>query len=199
MIYIAHRRNSVKELIDTPIEYGVEIDIRSYGEDLILHHEPFTKGEKLTNWIEYYNHRYLILNVKEDGLEDEIMKLMEKNSIQNFFFLDQPFPTLVKYLNKGNSRSAIRLSEYEPPQMSYQFSKKIDWIWADCFNNYFLNEEISNNLQKMEFKVCLVSPELQGRMQEKEIQDAYDFIKTNNIAIDAICTKRIDLWKKLID
>ena len=83
--------------------------------------------------------------------------------------------------------------------MSYQFSKKIDWIWADCFNNYFLNEEISNNLQKMEFKVCLVSPELQGRMQEKEIQDAYDFIKTNNIAIDAICTKRIDLWKKLID
>ena len=90
----------------------------------------------------------------------------------NFFFLDQPFPTLVKYLNKGNSRSAIRLSEYEPPQMSYQFSKKIDWIWADCFNNYFLNEEISNNLQKMEFKVCLVSPELQGRMQEKENLEA---------------------------
>jgi hypothetical protein len=59
--------------------------------------------------------------------------------------------------------------------------------------------EISDNLQGMGFKVCLVSPELQGRMGEEDIQKAYDFIETNNIVIDGICTKRIDLWERLVD
>jgi hypothetical protein len=199
MIYIAHRRNSIQELENTSREYGVEIDIRSFGEDLILHHEPFVEGEKFKNWIKNYNHRILILNVKEDGLEKKIMALMKEYSVKDFFFLDQAFPTLVQHLNKGNSRSAIRLSEYESPQMSYQFSGKANWVWADCFNRYTLNKEISDNLQGMGFKVCLVSPELQGRTGEEDIQKAYDFIETNNIVIDGICTKRIDLWERLID
>ena len=32
MIFIAHRRNTLEELNTTPVEYGIEVDIRSRGE-----------------------------------------------------------------------------------------------------------------------------------------------------------------------
>ena len=199
MIRILHRVNSIKMLKDTSTDFGIEVDIRSNNDKLILHHDPFKNGELFENWLKHFQHRTLILNVKEEGLEGRLISIMNTHNIQDFFFLDQAFPTLVQHLNKGNSRSAIRLSEYESPQMSYQFSGKANWVWADCFNRYTLNKEISDNLQGMGFKVCLVSPELQGRMGEEDIQKAYDFIETNNIVIDGICTKRIDLWERLID
>ena len=36
MLIIKHRVNSIKQLLDTPENLGVEVDIRSYKEDLIL-------------------------------------------------------------------------------------------------------------------------------------------------------------------
>ena len=33
MIFIAHRRNTLEELNTTPVEYGIEVDIRSRGEN----------------------------------------------------------------------------------------------------------------------------------------------------------------------
>ena len=44
MLYIAHRINEINQLKQTPSEMGVEIDIRSNGQDLILQHDPFTAG-----------------------------------------------------------------------------------------------------------------------------------------------------------
>ncbi len=45
MNFICHRRNTVSELQTTPIEYGVEVDIRSSNGQLITHHDPFANGE----------------------------------------------------------------------------------------------------------------------------------------------------------
>ena len=73
MILISHRRNLIKELKSTPREYGVEIDIRTRGNDLILHHDPYEHGVLLKEWLKFYNHSFLILNVKEDGLEEELL------------------------------------------------------------------------------------------------------------------------------
>ena len=62
MLRILHRVNSKKELLNTPREFGVEIDIRSNKENLYLHHDPFMNGEDLKGWLEGYNHSGLILN-----------------------------------------------------------------------------------------------------------------------------------------
>ena len=42
---ILHRINTIDLLEKTPSNFGVEIDIRSNGKSLILHHEPFEQGE----------------------------------------------------------------------------------------------------------------------------------------------------------
>ena len=100
MRYIAHRRNTIEELQSTPTEYGVEVDIRSMKGELIIHHDPYTAGELFTKWIEYYQHKTLILNVKEEGLEARLIELMRSKGIADYFFLENEAysPTFVAFL-----------------------------------------------------------------------------------------------------
>ena len=65
MILIRHRRNTRAELEATPRELGIEVDIRSQGDDLVIHHDPFVVGERFEDWLQAYAHATLILNVKE--------------------------------------------------------------------------------------------------------------------------------------
>ena len=67
-----------------------EIDIRSYGNDLILQHDPFVKGELFNEWIKFFKHKFLILNVKEEGLES-LIKKMNDLKIKNYFFWTKVF------------------------------------------------------------------------------------------------------------
>jgi hypothetical protein len=41
MHYIAHRVNTIKELLKTPVEYGVEIDLRDYEDQTHSAARPF--------------------------------------------------------------------------------------------------------------------------------------------------------------
>ena len=51
MQIIAHRINTKKLLEATSINFGVEVDIRSDGKNLIIHHDPMTQGEYFKDWI----------------------------------------------------------------------------------------------------------------------------------------------------
>ena len=61
MQIIHHRRNSINLLNSTLNKYGVEVDIRSLGKDLIIQHNPFLKGEKFSEWLKFYQHKFLII------------------------------------------------------------------------------------------------------------------------------------------
>ena len=63
MKLISHRVNTLSQLKKTNTKYGVEVDIRSRDTELIVHHDPFLRGEKFSNWIKEYRHGTLILNV----------------------------------------------------------------------------------------------------------------------------------------
>ena len=52
MRIIAHRRNTVEQLRATPSEYGVELDLRSWNDELVIHHDPFVRGESFERWLE---------------------------------------------------------------------------------------------------------------------------------------------------
>tara|TARA_X000000368_G_C22983060_1_gene690808 strand:+ start:307 stop:906 length:600 start_codon:yes stop_codon:yes gene_type:complete len=199
MILISHRRNLIEELKNTPKKYGVEIDIRTRGKDLIINHDPYKKGVLLKEWLEFYDHSLLILNVKEDGLEEELLDLLNKKKIKNYFFLDQAMPSLIKYALLGERKCAIRISEFESLETVNNFAGKLDWVWMDCFTKFIITKDMEERLHESNFKICLVSPELQGRNAEKEIPSTLSFLKQNKIEIDAVCTKKPDLWRELIE
>ena len=193
---IRHRINSSKELSSVPSNHGVEIDLRLFEGEIILAHDPFTPGEKLTEWLKNFHHGTLILNVKEDGLESFVVKMLQDKEVDDFFFLDQPFPTLRKSA-LANLPVALRLSENENPIEINDL--KIKWIWLDSFSGdwSFLRKH-AEWLKKGEFKLCLVSPELQGRSPDEESFVVLDICEKTNLRIDAVCTKYSEIWEKLL-
>jgi hypothetical protein len=197
MNIICHRRNTLAELQGTAYKYGVEVDIRSEGSRLIMHHDPFVEGELFENWLAEYQHGTLILNIKEEGLEGRLISLMQAHGIEDYFFLDQSFPFLVKWAKAGEHRCAIRVSEFEAIETALTLAGKVDWVWVDCFNYFPLSHEDAQRLKNAGFKLCLVSPELQGRDAEIEIPQLIQLLGERDIQADAVCTKRPDLWEHL--
>ena len=196
MIKILHRVNTKKELLETNKAYGVEVDIRSHKEKLIIHHDPFCGGENFLDWILAYDHQVLILNVKEDGLEDRLISIMIKQKIENYFFLDQSFPSLLKTINNGESRVAIRISEFESMETAMNLQGKVDWLWIDCFSKFPLTKVQLDILRNQgRFKLCFVSPELQGRKDKNSIISLRKKIESFGIKGDAVCTKYPEIWE----
>lgn len=198
MEIIMHRRNTLADLKTTPANYGVELDIRSFGSRLVIHHDPFVDGEDFQEWISAYNHGTLILNVKEEGLESRLIDLMKQHGVSSYFFLDQSFPFLVKSARLGETRCAVRVSEYESIDTAMALAGKVDWIWVDCFTKFPLIGKDADRLKAAGFRLCLVSPELQGRDAVVEIPQLAKLLREEHIRPDAVCTKRPDIWEKMV-
>lgn len=197
MKLIAHRRNTLAELAATPHHYGVEVDIRSHGDRLIIHHDPFVEGNALDEWVAAYRHGTLILNVKEEGLEARLIEIMRAHGIDDFFFLDQSFPFLVKWARAGERRCAVRVSEFESIDTAMTLAGKVDWVWVDRFTRFPLSDADAGSLQDAGFKLCLVSPELQGRDPMTEIPRLRQLLAEQGIKADAVCTKQPALWEQV--
>ena len=52
------------------------------------------------DFIEEYNHQLLVVNVKEAGIEKNVLDMLKYKNIDNFFLLDIEFPFLLQILVK---------------------------------------------------------------------------------------------------
>jgi hypothetical protein len=90
----------------------------------------------------------------------------------------------------GVDNLAVRFSEREPIEYALAFAGAAGWVWVDCFTRLPLDAHNHARL-KAHFKICLVSPELQGhdtsRIEEFKIQ-------LRGLQIDAVCTKVPERW-----
>lgn len=193
---IAHRRNTTSELQATPPQYGIELDLRSFGPDIIIHHDPYVQGERFEDWLAHYRHGTLILNVKEEGLEERLIGMMQARGITDYFFLDQSFPFLIRWSKRGEHRCAVRVSEFEAIDTAMTLAGQVDWVWVDCFTRFPIDGAQARALQAAGFKLCLVSPELQGRPADTEIPALAVLLREQGIVPEAVCTKRPDLWEQ---
>ena len=193
MEIIIHRVNEIKDLIKLPSNYGVEIDIRSFGSKLVLNHEPFKTGCDFINYVENYKHGTMALNIKESGIEDEVLKIIKLKSIKSYFLLDVEMPYLYFSSKRGNRNIAIRFSEYENIKNVEYFKELVDWIWIDTVNNLPINLEILPTISK--FKSCIVCPERWGRKNDIKIYK--NNFKKLNFKPDAVMTSLecVNLWK----
>ena len=113
MHFIVHRVNTIKDLLNTPNKYGVEIDLRDYQDKIILQHDPFKDGECFEEYLKNYNHGTMILNIKSEGIEHAVLKLIKKYNIRDYFFLDCSFPMINLLISSGEKNIALRFSEFE--------------------------------------------------------------------------------------
>ncbi len=194
MRIVRHRRNTAQELQETSAALGVEVDIRSDGGELVVHHDPFARGERFEDWLRHYRHGLLILNVKEEGLEERLEALMAEHGIDEWFFLDQSFPFLMRTVQRGEARCAVRVSEFESVDTALSLAGMARWVWVDCFTKFPLETASAARLRAAGFSLCLVSPELQGRDPVSEVPEMRELLKAREIVVDAVCTKVPELW-----
>lgn len=192
MEFIAHRINTVEELKTLPREYGVELDLRDdLNGNIYIQHNPFEKGENFEEYLKEYHHGTMILNVKSERIEHKILELISKYDVKSYFFLDSSFPMIYLLSSQGEKNIALRVSEFEGLDTATNMAGRVDWIWVDCFTKIPINKEQFNYLKSLGYKLCLVSPELQGRPED--IDKYKELIDSQGLSFDAICTKNYNI------
>jgi hypothetical protein len=167
MEVIIHRVNTVKKLMTIPKIFGTEIDIRTEGSKIILNHDPYKKGENFDNFLSKYDHGTLILNIKEDGIEDEVLTKIKNVKIKSFFLLDVEFPYIYKSLKNKQKNISIRFSEKETIETAKLMVNKFKWLWIDTVTKLPITQNNINIISK--YKSCLVCPERWGRANQIEL------------------------------
>ena len=205
MIIVNHRINTIEKLKVCKKNLGCEIDIRNHGKNLILNHDAFDEnGDNFEKWLDYYQHKFLIINVKEEGLESKIFNILRKKNITKYFILDETMPFILKYANMGHSDFALRISEIENYLTAIKIKnflknkKKIKWIWLDTFSTLPISKGIFNTLKKNKYKICLVSPELHFLNDRKKwtklIDNFQKKLVKDKLKPDMVCTNNPNKW-----
>ncbi len=164
MELVAHRLNRRAQLEQLPPHYGAEIDLRAEGGELILNHDPFRGGELFSQWLEGYHHGLLVLNIKEAGIESEVIRMVEARGIRRFFLLDVEFPYIHRATRQGERRIAMRYSEEESIATVERYAGRAEWAWIDTISRLPLDPDTVQRLAP--FKTCLVCPERWGRPED---------------------------------
>ena len=188
MEFIAHRVNTLKELMELPTEYGVELDLRDdLNGRIYIQHNPFEPGEDFEEYLKHYHHGTMILNIKSERIEHKILELLPKYDVKSYFFLDSSFPMIWLLSNQGEKNIALRISEAEGLDTARNMAGRINWIWVDCFGKIPIGKKDADLLKQLGYKLCFVSPELQGR--DEDIERYKNQLQMDGIEFDAICTK----------
>ncbi len=166
MIPIIHRVNTSNELKKVDKEHGVEIDVRCFEEKIVLNHDPFNSGENFQDYLKHFEHKLLVVNIKETGIEEIVIKkTKEILEDRDFFLLDIEIPFVVNQKGFLKKHISARYSEFEKFESLIEFNDLADWVWIDTFTKLpELNQSIVDYLKNK--KTCLVSPSRWGRSED---------------------------------
>lgn len=196
MQYICHRINRFEELENVPDGCGVELDLRDdLDGSIYIEHNPFTPGQHFEEYLKHYNKGLMILNIKSERIEEPVLELIKKYGVTSYFFLDSSFPMIYLLSQKGITQTALRFSEFEGLDTAVKMAGRCEWIWVDCFTKMPLDRESYELIKSCNYKICIVSPELQG--QPEKLEEYAGYLAENRLIPDAVCTKyyNIDKWK----
>lgn len=155
--------------------FGVETDLRDIkGEIVISHNMPRGNEMSFEDLLKLLDGRALTLalNIKADGMADEIKRLLEKYNVSNYFTFDMSIPEMV-YQHKTGLNVFTGLSDIVPLPVMYEQAKG---VWLDCFNSDWFGEVEIQNILNQDKKVCIVSPDLHKR-EYKSVWEKYRNIK----------------------
>lgn len=144
--------------------FGTETDFRDYLDEIVISHDiPTNETLKAETFFDCYNNfnitSSLALNIKADGLQQNIKTLLEKKSINNYFVFDMSIPDTIGYIDQ-KIKFFSRQSEYE---LQPAFYETCNGIWLDAFESEWYDSSLIKEHLGNDKKVAIVSPELHNR------------------------------------
>jgi hypothetical protein len=191
-------KNSIKSFEDSfSLGFGTETDIRDYQGKLVISHDianrfSITLEDMLKIYCKYDKNLFLALNIKSDGLQSELKRILDQYEITNYFVFDMSVPEGIKY-SKAGFNSFTRESEYERLPSFYN---EASGVWVDCFKGDWIDEGVINKHLNNGKKVCVVSPDLHKR-HHLEVWNGYkNLITKDNLFL---CTDYPNQAKKFFN
>jgi hypothetical protein len=149
--------------------YGTETDLRDHhGKVVISHDMPVGDELGLEELLKIMKGRNLplALNIKADGLIDEVLRLLKKYNHTNYFTFDMAIPDMLVQIRRG-AKILSPLSDVVPTAPMLEQTKG---VWLDCFQSLWYSPQIIDKLLEAGNKVCIVSSDLHKRFDELEHQ-----------------------------
>lgn len=142
--------------------FGTETDVRDMAGTLVISHDMPTGGDlTLDDLLTIMDGRNLPLamNIKADGLADDVQAKFAQYGHTNWFVFDMAVPDMRSYLN-SDICTYTRMSEVErhPAWLA-----EAQGVWLDGFSGEWFSNELIVELLDQNKRVCIVSPELHGR------------------------------------
>jgi glycerophosphoryl diester phosphodiesterase len=156
--------------------FGIETDFRDLNGELVVSHDlPGDDAMPIRDFISLYVAAYqegwMALNIKADGLQLLIKKMVEDSKMHNYFVFDMAVPDMRGYFSEGVP-TFTRLSEYE--QVPSFLDNSIG-VWLDAFEGEWYDRSVIRTLLERNKQVAFVSPELHGRPHHI----LWNFLKAN--------------------
>jgi glycerophosphoryl diester phosphodiesterase len=144
--------------------FGTETDLRDRNGRLVISHDMATADAMPIEEFFYIYQAYgknlpLALNIKSDGLQQELKGLLAAYNIHNYFVFDMAVPDGLLYANQG-FKTFTRHSEFEPVPPYYDLA---DGVWLDEFSTHWLTDTTIEEHLRQGKSLCIVSPDLHKR------------------------------------
>ena len=169
---------------------GVETDLRDHGGTVVISHDPPGTTPEPEMTFEQFLHLYrahdatgtLALNIKADGLSSEVLRLLTRFDLEEYFVFDMAIPDMLSYSKLG-IRCFARQSEFETPLVFDHDPTFLSTagIWLDSFSPIWYSTELVRDHLESGLDVCLVSPELHGRDQTAWWDDLRVFLSATQL------------------
>ena len=175
--WLSENEKNTKTAFERAFNNGfcIETDLRDIKGEIVISHNMPQGGEmKFEELLELLDGRdlTLALNIKADGMADEIKRLLDKYKVSNYFTFDMSIPEMV-YQHKTGLKVFTGLSDIIPEPTMLD---KAAGIWLDSFNSDWFGEQEIKNILNQRKKVCIVSPDLHKR-EYKSVWEKYRNVK----------------------
>jgi len=146
--------------------FGTETDVRDFDGELVISHDiPNGEEMRFRDFLELAELSQcdeklpLALNIKADGLAQEISEELSRFPNLEVFFFDMAVPDMRAYFSTGLP-VFTRMSEVE---LDPVWIEQSTGVWLDSFDSDWFDSNVILRILASGKAVCLVSPELHGR------------------------------------
>lgn len=149
--------------------FGTETDLRDHDGQLVISHDmagaDAIPAEQFFDIYRRYDTQLpLALNIKADGLQNELHRLLNAYQISNYFVFDMAVPDGLLYAQYP-MHTFTRHSEYETVPAFYELAQG---VWLDEFRGHWLSDQVIDDHLAQNKALCIVSPDLHKRDHRQE-------------------------------
>jgi len=150
--------------------FGVELDVRDRAGEVVVSHDlPGASAMPFKEFLKLYTAKgaplVLAINIKSDGIECLLYKLLKRFSVKNSFVFDMSVISAYTITMRYKKLAfAARHSDIEKKPIFYKEAK---WVWMDELGRRWIENKFVERHVRSGKKVCIVSPELHNRSYKK--------------------------------